>query len=99
MAARYESRYKNAAAFDASDERAETFPGVRPRHATTLEGVIEHRVAAGDRLDSLARRYYNDDRQWWRIVDANPNTVFGTDLLSEEMIGRTIVIPRARTGR
>lgn len=99
MAARHESRYKNAAGFEDSDQVQETFQGLRPRDIATLEGVIEHRVVKGDRLDSLARQYYNDDRLWWRIVDANPESIFGSDLVADDMVGRTILIPRAAAGR
>ncbi len=91
---------------------ATPFPGVRPRAIAPTPGVIEHTVRAGDRLDLLARHYYNDDRLWWRIVDANPEFFYGGDLVREEevgdqgsppepprlesMVGRTILIPRAR---
>ena len=83
--------------------------------------MIEHTVRIGDRLDLLARHYYNDGRQWWRILDANPeflhadDAVLGKTLVQEgdrlvevdrpeagavvvrpSMVGRVIVIPRAR---
>ena len=50
-------------------------------------------MRAGDRLDLLARHYYNDDRLWWRIVDANPESLYGGDLLTEEMEGQVLLIP------
>src|SRR5262245_64632886 len=31
-----------------------------------------HTVAAGDRPDLLAQRYFGDPSQWWQIADANP---------------------------
>ncbi|RKG93211.1 LysM peptidoglycan-binding domain-containing protein [Corallococcus terminator] len=46
-------------------------PRVAPRQATALL----HKVAAGDRLDLLAQRYFSDPFQAWRIVDANPTFV------------------------
>jgi hypothetical protein len=72
--------------------------------------VVEHVVREGDRLDALARNFYEDDRLWWRIVDANPEFFYGGDLVRDDpgadagsppavgasMVGRTIVIPRAR---
>ena len=86
-------------------------PGVRP-------------VTLRDCLDLLARHYYNDDRLWWRIADANPEFVYAGDMLltkdlvevdgelvetddpppdarivRESMVGRAIVIPRAREQR
>jgi nucleoid-associated protein YgaU len=31
-----------------------------------------HSIAAGDRPDLLATRFYGDPTQWWHIADANP---------------------------
>jgi hypothetical protein len=33
--------------------------------------ILEHTVAAGDRLDNLAARYLGDPEQFWRLCDAN----------------------------
>lgn len=94
------SRYETARPFTAEPGRPAPFPGVRPREIPPTPGVIEHTVRSGDRLDALARHFYDDDRRWWRIVDANPEFFYGGDLVREEglvsMVGRTIVIPRAR---
>jgi nucleoid-associated protein YgaU len=105
------SRYETARAFAAADGGAPPFPGVRARDIAPAPPVLEHTVEAGDRLDRLARHYYNDDRLWWRIVDANPEVFYGADLLREQagelpvaggplslerMVGRAILIPRAR---
>jgi nucleoid-associated protein YgaU len=87
------SRYEASRPFTPATAGRDTFPGVRPRAVDTLPGVVEHTVRAGDRLDLLARHYYNDDRLWWRIVDANPEILFGGDLLAEEMEGQVILIP------
>jgi nucleoid-associated protein YgaU len=121
------SRYEAARAFVSEDGTA-PFPGVRAREIAPAPPVLEHTVQAGDRLDRLARHYYNDDRLWWRIVDANPEFFYGADLLREKadqlqvsygkpacapedrdkpvvaegflcldrMVGRAILIPRAR---
>lgn len=86
------SRYKNATAFSEPSE----FAGVRPREIGAAEGVIEHTVKAGDRLDLLARHYYNNDRLWWRILDANPDILHGGDLMITEREGEVILIPRGR---
>lgn len=104
------SRYEAARAFDSPPSGEQPFPGVRPRPVTTPEGVIEHTVQAGDRLDLLARHYYNDDRLWWRIVDANPEISYGHDALRDKpalddageellasMVGKSLRIPRGRT--
>lgn len=89
------SRYQTPRAFGADDERP-LFQGIRARVLGPAGGVIEHTVEKGQRLDSLAYHYYNDSRLWWRILDANPDVLFGGDLLLEEFAGQTLLIPRAR---
>lgn len=88
------SRYRDARGFAPADGEAEPFPGIRPRPIRRATGVLEHRVQAGDRLDLLARQYFNDERLWWRIVDANPEFLYAGDVVTDEMLGRTILIPR-----
>ncbi len=93
---RKNSRYARQTPFTASEDGTSLFSGIQPRTIRQTAGVIQHTVRAGDRLDLLARHYYNDDRLWWRIVDANPECINGCDLLSEEMEGRVILIPENR---
>jgi len=57
------------------------FAGVRARAIGPATGVIEHQLRAWDRIDLLALHYYNDARLWWRILDANPDFVFGGNIL------------------
>lgn len=103
------SRYEKVKAFAPAADGAPAFRGIRPRPVPPTAGVIEHTVKAGDRLDLLARHYYDDDRLWWRIADANPEALYGGDLVREtaagnagepgrleRMVGRVILIPRAR---
>ncbi|MDJ0801675.1 MAG: hypothetical protein QNI89_06880 [Desulfobacterales bacterium] len=90
------SRYDKALLFAPTDEGGSVFEGIRPRSIGTAAGVIEHVVKSWDRLDLLAGHYYNDSRLWWRIVDANPDYLFGGDMLLEAMEGRIILIPKAR---
>jgi len=90
------SRYHPARAFAAPAQGGEAFPGILPRPIATPEGAIEYEVKSGDRLDLLARHFYNQDRLWWRIVDANPDIVFAGTLLSEAMVGQVILIPKAK---
>ena len=90
------SRYKNSPRFTPLADGTEVFNGVRARQIGSATGVIEHEVSADDRLDHLARHYYNDDRLWWRIVDANPQFSFAPDMLAEEMAGRVILIPKVK---
>jgi hypothetical protein len=90
------SRYRDAKTFEPLSDGSEVFPGLRARSIGPATGMIEHEVSASDRLDQLARNYYNDDRLWWRIVDANPEFVFGPDMLGEDMAGRVILIPKIK---
>jgi nucleoid-associated protein YgaU len=89
------SRYAGAKPF-APDGTGQPFPGLRPRDIGPATGVLEHTVAAGDRLDLLALQYYNDDRLWWRILDANPGLLLGGELTLGDLQGSTLIIPRAR---
>jgi nucleoid-associated protein YgaU len=88
------SRYRDARPFSPADGDRDAFDGVRPRPIGRATGIVEHRVQAGDRLDLLARHYYNDDRLWWRIVDANPEILYAGDVIVGDAPGRVILIPR-----
>ncbi len=90
------SRYQNTPGFQPREDGGEVFPGIRARPIGPATGVIEHEVRAGDRLDQLARHYYNDDRLWWRIVDANPQFTFALDMLGEQAAGTVILIPKIK---
>jgi len=89
------SRYKQSRNFDTSQD-GRCFPGIRWREIGSAAGVVEHVVKSGDRLDLLARHYYNDDRLWWRIADANPEFFHAGLMLADDQIGRVILIPRAK---
>ncbi|TKB25862.1 hypothetical protein FCL47_12255 [Desulfopila sp. IMCC35006] len=89
------SRYQNVRPFTGQDDKAPLFKGGRARDIGPAAGVLEYTVKADDRLDLLALYFYVDSRMWWRILDANPEIVFGPDLSLEESIGATILIPRA----
>lgn len=87
------SRYRNSRYFTPDENGDRVFEGLRARDISEARGVIEHEVQAGDRLDMLARTYYNDDRLWWRIIDANPDIVFAQYVMGEEHAGKVILIP------
>lgn len=91
-----DSRYAAGRPFDIPADQEEAFQVVRPRSIRPAAGVIEHVIRAGDRLDLLAGHYYNDSRLWWRIVDANRDFLCGADMLLDQMLGQTILIPKAR---
>jgi len=99
------SRYSEVGAFAADPLGRMTFRGLLPRPIGTPEGRIEHTVKAGERLDRLALGYFNQDRDWWRVADANPGFTCATDMLldgerrdddplgRDATVGQTIVIP------
>ncbi|MBA3014602.1 MAG: hypothetical protein KKD63_02110 [Proteobacteria bacterium] len=89
------SRYEQSKSFDPSEDGSR-FPGLRPRTISSVTGVVEHVVKSGDRLDLLARHYYNDPRLWWRIADANPEFIHADQMLTEEHLGQIILIPRSK---
>jgi phage tail protein X len=88
------SRYQPAHRFEPLANGTVVFNGIRVREIKPATGVIEHQVKTGDRLDHLAQQYYNNDRLWWRIVDANPDIIFAGNMLSEAMNGSIILIPK-----
>ena len=53
-------------------------------------GATMHKVARGDTLYSLARKYYNDPKRWKTILDANRDKIPSPKALP---VGQTLVIP------
>ncbi len=89
------SRYESTGAFAGENGKDPVFGGIRPRKIGSSAGVLEYTVKEGDRLDLLSLHFYNNTRRWWRILDANPQIIFGADLMLSEFIGETILIPRS----
>jgi hypothetical protein len=101
------SRYADVKPFEPDSLGRATFKGLLPRPIIRAPGAVEHTVVAGERLDQLSLGYFNDDRHWWRIVDANIGFLCGTDVVIElagpeeagdpfgrlNMVGRTVVVP------
>jgi nucleoid-associated protein YgaU len=101
------SYYQNLPIFDSPEDGTKPFKGVRARPVPAPESVLEHFVALGDRLDTLAQHYYAEPRDWRRLADCNSDEIFLEDALydteSEQDIqtprlGRTVLIPRRRDG-
>ncbi|KUJ69067.1 hypothetical protein ACZ90_14600 [Streptomyces albus subsp. albus] len=57
-----------------------------------------HRLADGEGLDLLARRFYGAESLWWRILDANPR-VFPLDLHTGDVLNMPHPGPATRTTR
>lgn len=92
------SRYANEKRFTPGRDGHSPFAGIRPRHIAAAPGVIEHTIALGQRLDLLALHYYNDDRSWWRILDANPHILDAGEIVLDKHEGATILIPSPVVG-
>ena len=89
------SRYETTRGFSSENSQEPVFSGVRPRQIGAATGVLEYTINEGDRLDLLALHFYNNARRWWRILDANPNIIFAADLMLDDYVGETILIPRS----
>jgi len=94
------SRYETSRLFVADGQNATDFHGVRARDIRPTEGVLEHSIREGERLDLVALYYYNDPRLWWRILDANPHILCAADLmLDSSLVGTVLLIPPAGGGK
>jgi hypothetical protein len=89
------SRYEETEGFAFEKGKERVFNGIRPRKIKTAAGVLEYTIVEGARLDLLALHFYNNSQRWWRILDANPQIIFGADLMLREYVGETILIPRS----
>jgi hypothetical protein len=60
---------------------------IRPLPDVT--GTFRHRLVAGDRLDQLAYRYYEEPLLYWQICDANPEVLSPLALVDAEPVTTT----------
>ena len=104
--ARKDSQYQSVKLFAPDPLGRTQFKGLMPRPIPRTPGVLEHIVVAGQRLDRLGQNFYNQDRRWWRIPDANIRFFYGGDLVAAiddpaadafhraDMPSRVILIPK-----
>jgi len=90
------SRYKDSPLFSLDADGNEVFAGLRARRIGAATPVIEHPIAASDRLDHLSSHYYNNDRRWWRLIDANPDILYADTALGDEATGLALSVPRVK---
>jgi hypothetical protein len=62
-----------------------------------FELLVEHVVADGERLDSIAAAYLGDPEQFWRICDAN-NAIEPEELIAEAGRVLRITMPEGIPG-
>ncbi|MEK6210032.1 MAG: hypothetical protein AABM64_06620 [Pseudomonadota bacterium] len=87
------SRYEKAVQFRTEPTDPRPFRGIRPRAIGPARGVLEHSLREGERHDWLAAHYYNEQRLWWRILDANPDVLYAGDLARRDAAD-PLLIPR-----
>ena len=58
----------------------------KPADSGAKKGPREHRVAKGDTLTSIARKYYNDANKWKTIFDANRDKLKSTSIVPEGVL-------------
>jgi hypothetical protein len=63
------------------------------RVITPAPSALEHTVSDGERLDTLAARFYGEPTKSWLILDANPETLNPFELL---VPGGAIHVPKNR---
>ena len=74
-----------------SEDGYTTFPSATPLTAeSTFASSGLHVVAKGDTLYRLARQYYNDERRWKDIYEANRGSLANPDVI---YVGQELVIP------
>ena len=78
-----------------ADEGYTTYPSSPTLAATTgyassVNATGTHVVDKGDTLFRLARQYYNDERRWKDIFEANQDRVANPDMI---FVGQELVIP------
>lgn len=66
----------------------------RTREPVDTELALIYQVRQGDRLDTLANKFFRDPRKWWLIADANPDVLTPEQLL---VPGRQLRIPKDRS--
>ena len=88
------SRYLRVADATLTDGEGRSAPLKRTREPVPVDIALTYQVRAGDRLDSLAFKFYRDARKWWLIADANTGVLAIEQLLEP---GRLLRIPRDRS--
>jgi nucleoid-associated protein YgaU len=81
-------------------------PDGKPRRVIALRLVVppvsstttQHLVIQGEAIDLLARRFYGDEKIWWRILDANP-VVYPLDIKPGDVLNLPAPGPITRATR
>lgn len=87
------SRYQRTADAGFVDGEGRPVQLKSSREPVDTELALIYQVRQGDRLDTLANKFFRDPRKWWLIADANPELLTPEQLL---VPGRQLRIPKNR---
>jgi nucleoid-associated protein YgaU len=87
------SRYSATEVVESTGPHGRVTRALALRTAAPEPSALEHTVADGERLDTLAARFYGEPTRYWLILDANPDTLNPFELLEP---GEAIHVPRNR---
>ena len=83
------SRYRRIPDVVTIDSAGQAVTSKDFRPVPLVDGTFQHTVVDIDRLDHLAFKYYEQPRDWWRILDANPEFVAPEALLGSDPFSTT----------
>lgn len=84
------SRYANSNITTVMKDGADVAVIVPSAASTYSFAFVNYQVAVGDRIDTLAFRFYGDATQWWRIAQANPEIMFWDNIA----VGSIVRVPQ-----
>ena len=84
-----DSRYFNSESINVGDALI-----LKPRTPLTFdtEGAYYHTFGISDTLEGIAYKYYNNEKLYWVILDANPKYMSELDI----QVGDVLIIPKYR---
>jgi hypothetical protein len=83
------SRYRRIPDVVTIDSAGQAVTSKDFRLVPPMDGTFRHTVVDIDRLDHLGFKYYDQPRDWWRILDANPEFVAPDALLGSDPFATT----------
>jgi hypothetical protein len=83
------SRYRRIPDVVTIDSAGQAVTSKDFRLVPAIDATFRHTVVDVDRLDHLAFKYYEQPRDWWRILDANPEFLSPDALLGSDRFSTT----------
>jgi phage tail protein X len=85
------SRYATGVSVSTVNANGVVELGVMRTPPLGYSSFLHYQTVYGDRLDTLAYRFFADPTLWWIIADANPGIVYPQPI----PVGSILAIPRA----